>query len=112
LPYVLDAADHAALQAGIEASPSKAAIAATARSWNGVRQLAAARLGKRLNLRRCRRSLHPLGFVWKRPKRRLDGAQPSAPPPWPQCRNLVRDAAAREARTFFVDDANSALAGT
>jgi hypothetical protein len=72
-----------------------------------VRQFVAERFGKRLSPRSCLRSLHRLGFVWKRPKRRLlkaDPAQRAAVVA--QYRDLVADATARGARIFFVDEAH------
>jgi transposase len=67
----------------------------------------AERFGKRLSPRSCLRYLHRLGFVWKRPKRRLLKADPAKRAAFvAQYRDLVADATARRAHIFFVDEAH------
>ena len=106
-PPILDAAEQAALKAAVEAPPREAAIAAATWSWKAVRQFVASHFGKRLSPRRCLRYLHRLGFVWKRPKRRLLKADPAKREAFvAQYRDLVAEAVERGARIFFVDEAH------
>ncbi len=95
------------MKAAVAAPPSQAAIAAATWSWKAVRQFVAERFGKQLSPRSCLRYLHRLGFVWKRPKRRLLKADPATRAAFvAQYRDLVADAAVRGARIFFVDEAH------
>jgi transposase len=72
-----------------------------------VRQFAEKRFGHSLSPRSCLRYLHRLGFVWKRPQRRLLNADAAKRAAFvAQYRDLVADAAARGARIFFVDEAH------
>lgn len=60
-----------------------------------------------LSRRSCLRYLHRLGFIWKRPKRRLLKADPAKRAAFvAQYRALVAEAVARGARLFFVDEAH------
>lgn len=84
-------------------------MALDAATWSGkaVRQLVAERFGYRLSARSCLRYLHRLGFVCKRPKRRLlkaDGAKRAAF--LDQYRTIVAEAERLGARIFFVDEAH------
>lgn len=78
-------------------------------SWSAkaIRQFIATRFGRSLSPRSCVRYLHRLGFVCKRPKRRLlkaDGAKRDAF--IEQYRTILADAVMRGARIFFVDEAH------
>jgi transposase len=76
-------------------------------SWKAVRHFLAERFGQELSRRSCLRYLHRLGFVWKRPKRRLVKADPAKREAFAaQYRDLVAEARARGARIFFVDEAH------
>lgn len=67
----------------------------------------AERFGQQLSRRSCLRYLHRLGFVWKRPKRRLLKADPAKRAAFvARYQELVTEAAARGARIFFVDEAH------
>lgn len=86
-----------------------AAEAVDAPTWSGkaVRQFVAARFGRRLSSRSCVRYLHRLGFVCKRPKRRLlkaDAAKRAAF--LVQYQTIWAETNARGARIFFVDEAH------
>lgn len=95
------------MKAAVQAPPSAAAIPAATWSWKAVSQFVWEQFGKRLSPRSCLRSLHRLGFAWKRPKRRLLKADPIKRAAFiAQYRDLVTDAARRGARIFFVDEAH------
>jgi transposase len=103
----LDTTEQAALKAAVAAPPADAAIPAATWSWKAVRQFVAERFGKRPSPRSCLRYLHRLGFVWKRPKRRLLKADPVKREAFvAQYRDVVADATALGARIFFVDEAH------
>jgi hypothetical protein len=72
-----------------------------------VREWAERQCAKRLSPRSCLRYLHRLGFVWKRPKRLLLKADPAKRAACVErYRTLLREAQARGARIFFVDEAH------
>ncbi len=76
-------------------------------SAKAVRQFVASRFGHRLSPRSGVRYLHRLGFVCKRPKRRLLKADSAKRTAFiEQYRTILTDAAARRARIFFVDEAH------
>jgi transposase len=84
-------------------------VALAAATWSGkaVRQFVADRFGRRLSLRSCLRYLHRLGFVCKRPKRRLLKADATKRAAFvEQYRAILAEVAARGARIFFVDEAH------
>jgi transposase len=82
-------------------------IAAATWSWKAVGQVVAARFGRRLSPRSCLRYLHRLGFVWKRPKRRLLRADPAKRAAFVVTyRALVAEARAAGAQIWFVDEAH------
>jgi hypothetical protein len=103
----LDPAEQAALKTAAQQPPAAAAVDAATWSAKAVRGFVAARFGHRLSPRSCLRYLHRLGFVCKRPKRRLlkaDAAERTAF--IAQYQDLLTDATARGARIFFVDEAH------
>jgi len=72
-----------------------------------VRQFVAERFGRRLSPRSCVRYLHRLGFVCKRPKRRLLKADAAKRAAFVESyRAILVEASARGARIFFVDEAH------
>ncbi len=80
-----------------------------AATWSAkaVRQFVATRFGHRLSPRSCVRYLHRLGFVCKRPKRRLLKADAGKRASFiAQYWTILTDAALRGARIFFVDEAH------
>jgi transposase len=91
----------------VQAPPRAAAVDAATWSWKSVRQFVEHRFAKRLSPRSCLRYLHRLGFVWKRPKRLLLKAKAEKRAAFvEQYRQVVKDAAERGARIFFVDEAH------
>ncbi|MGI8550561.1 MAG: winged helix-turn-helix domain-containing protein, partial [Dehalococcoidia bacterium] len=106
-PPALEPAEQVDLKAAVQQPPRSVDVPAANWSGKAVRHWSETRWGKRLSRRSCRRSLHRLGFVWKRPKRRLlkaDAAKRAAFVK--QDRALVAEAAERGVRTFFVDEAH------
>jgi hypothetical protein len=67
----LDPAQQAELKAAVQEPPSVAGVAAANWNWKGVRQFVQNRFGVALSSRTCLNYLHRLGFVLKRPKKRL-----------------------------------------
>jgi transposase len=61
----------------IQAPPAAAEVGQAAWTWKGVRQVIARRTARWLDHSTCLRYLHRLGFVRKRPKKRLLKADPA-----------------------------------
>jgi transposase len=59
------------LKAAVQAAPSAAGLDLANWNWKVVRQFVSVRFGKLLSSRSCLNYLHRLGFVVKRPKKRL-----------------------------------------
>ena len=103
----MDAAQQAQLKAAVQASPREVGIAAGDWNWKVVRTFCKERFGVTLCRSSCLNYLHRLGFVVRRPKKRLlkaDEAQREA---------FVREYAALRvvahltgAKLFFVDEAH------
>ena len=55
----------------VQVSPAEGGIDLANGNWKVVRQCIEARGGRRLSRATCLRYLHRLGFVYKRPKKRL-----------------------------------------
>ena len=55
----------------VQATPAEVGIDLANWNWKVVRQFIEARCGIRLSRSTCLRYLHRLGFVYKRPKKRL-----------------------------------------
>lgn len=106
-PPALDAAQQAVLKAAVQASPRAAGIDAGDWNWKVVRIFCQERFGVTLCRSSCLNYLHRLGFVVRRPKKRLlkaDEAKREA---------FVREYAALRvvaqltgAKLFFVDEAH------
>ena len=100
-------AQQTALKVAVQASPRAAGIEAGDWNWKGVRTLCRERFGVTLCRSSCLNYLHRLGFVVRRPKKRLlkaDEAKRAA---------FVREYAALRvvadltgAKIFFVDEAH------
>ena len=71
VPPALDAAQQAELKAAVQAAPSAAGLDLANWNWKVVRQFVQERFGRLLSGRSCLNYLHRLGFVLKRPKKRL-----------------------------------------
>jgi transposase len=95
------------LKAAVQAPPAVAGIALANWNWKGVRQFIAARTGIRLSRSSCLRRLHRLGFVFKRPKKRLLKADADKRAAFiADYARLLAEAATAGAKIFFVDEAH------
>jgi transposase len=95
------------LKAAVQAPPRAAAVEQAGWSWKGVRQFIAGRLGRHLDHSTCLRYLHRLGFVRKRPKKRLLKADPATRAAFVERYAALWLAAQAEgARLWFVDEAH------
>src|SRR5438477_2975076 len=71
LPPALDGGQQARLKAAIQAPPREAGLDLADWNWKVVREFVRRRFGITLGRSSCRNYLHRLGFVLKRPKKRL-----------------------------------------
>ncbi len=91
----------------VQASPAEVGIDLANWNWKVVRQFIAARCGRRLSRATCLRYLHRLGFVYKRPKKRLLKADEEKRAAFvEQYAALLVEAQASGAKIFFVDEAH------
>ena len=91
----------------VQATPTEVGIDLASWNWKVVRQFIEVRCGVRLSRATCLRYLHRLGFVCKRPKKRLlkaDAAKRAAFVA--DYAALVVEARAVGAKLFFVDEAH------
>jgi len=106
-PPALDPAAQAGLKVAIQAAPSDVGIDLA--NWNRkvVRQFIEARCGIRLGRSACTRSLHRLGFAYKRPKKRLLKADEAKRAAFvEQYAALLAEARGAGAKIFFADEAH------
>jgi len=90
-----------------QATPSEGGVALVNWSWKAVRQLVEARCGIRLCRSACTRYLHRLGFVYKRPKKRLRKADEVKRAAFvADYAALLAAARATGAKIFFADEAH------
>jgi transposase len=71
VPPALDPKAQAGLKVTVQAAPAEVGIGLANWNWKVVRQFVAARCGIWLGRSACTRYLQRLGFVYKRPKKRL-----------------------------------------
>ena len=91
----------------MQATPAEVGIDLANWNWKVVRQFIEARCGIRLSRSACLRYLHRLGFVLKRPKKRLLKADAARRDVFVREYALLRAAAeASGAKIFFVDEAH------
>ena len=91
----------------VQATPAEVGIALANWNWKVVRQFVAARCGVRLCRSACTRYLHRLGFVYKRPKKRLLKADEAKRAAFvAEYAALLAEAQATGAKIFFVDEAH------
>jgi transposase len=91
----------------VQATPSEVGIDLANWNWKVVRQFIEARCGVRLCRSACTRSLHRLGFVYKRPKKRLLKADEAKRAAFVEdYAALLVEARAAGAKIFFVDEAH------
>ncbi len=106
-PPALDPAAQAGLQIAVQAAPAAVGIAMA--NWNGkvVCQFIEARCGIRLCRRACTRYRHRLGFVDKRPQKRLRKADAAKRAAFVEEYAVLRvEARILGAKIFFVDEAH------
>ncbi len=95
------------LKVAVQATPAEVGIDLANWNWKVVRQFIEARCGIRLSRSTCLRYLHRLGFVYKRPKKRLLKADEATRAAFiEQYAALLAEARATGAKIFFVDEAH------
>jgi transposase len=95
------------LKVAVQAAPAEVGIALANWNWKVVREFLAVRCGIRLCRSACTRYLHRLGFVCKRPKKRLLKADETKRAAFvAEYAALLAEARATGAQIFFVDEAH------
>jgi transposase len=95
------------LKAAVQASPREAGIDRANWNWKVVREFVRRRLGRTLSRSSCRNERHRLGFVHKRPKKRLLKADAARRAAFVREYALIRAGAATSgAKIFFADAAH------
>ncbi len=95
------------MKVAVQATPTEVGIDLANWNWKVVRQFIEARCGIRLSRSTCLRYLHRLGFVYKRPKKRLLKADEAKRAAFvEQYAALLIEAQATGAKIFFVDEAH------
>ncbi len=98
---------QAGLKVAAQATPSEVGVALANWNWKAVRQFVEVRCGIRLCRSACTRYLHRLGFVYKRPKKRLLKADEAKRAAFvAEYAALLAEARASGAKIFFVDEAH------
>ena len=91
----------------VQATPAEVGIDLANWNWKVVRQFIEVRCGVRLSRATCLRYLHRLGFVCRRPKKRLLKADEARRAIFvADYAALVVEAQAAGAKLFFVDEAH------
>lgn len=107
LPPALDTAQQAQLKAAIQGAPRDVGINLADWNWKVVRQYVQDQFRVTLGRSSCLNYLHRLGFVLKRPKKRLLKANAERRAIFVREYALLRaTAAASGAKIFFVDEAH------
>jgi len=95
------------LKAAVQAAPSGVGLALAKWTWKGVRQFVKERFHCLLSSRTCLNYLHRLGFVVKRPKKRLCKANAEKRAVFVEEYAVLRaEALLSGAKIFFVDEAH------
>jgi transposase len=95
------------LKVAVQATPAEVGIDLANWNWKVVRQFIEVRCGIRLSRSACLRYLHRLGFVYKRPKKRLLKADEAKRAAFvEQYAALLIEAQALGAKIFFIDEAH------
>jgi transposase len=95
------------LKAAVQAAPSGVGLDLAKWTWKGVRQFVQERFDCLLSSRTCLNYLHRLGFVLKRPKKRLCKANAEKRAAFVREYVVLRaEAQAKGAKIFFVDEAH------
>jgi len=103
----LNEEQQAELKAAIQEPPEKAGLALANWNWKVVREFIRQRFGLELSRSTCLNYLHRLGFVLKRPKKRLVKASAEQRAAFVELYAQVRaEAEVTGAKIFFVDEAH------
>jgi transposase len=95
------------LKAAVRVAPWEVGLELANWNWKVVREFIARRFGRRLSRSSCLNYLHRLGFVLKRPKKRLLKANAAAREAFVALYAALRaEAEVRGAKIFFVDEAH------
>jgi len=106
-PPALDPDAQAGLKVAVQATPAEVGVALANGNWQVVRQFIEARCGVRLCRSACTRYVHRLGFVYKRPKKRLLKADEAKRAAFvADYAALLTETRATGAKIFFVDEAH------
>ena len=107
VPPALDGERRAELKAAVQGSPSQAGIDLSNWNWKVVRQFVEERFRLTLSRSSCLNYLHRLGFVLKRPKKRLVKADPVRREAFVvEYAALTASARRSGAKIFFADEAH------
>jgi transposase len=91
----------------VQATPREGGLDLANWNWKGVRQFVRVRFGRLLSSRSCLNYLHRLGFVVKRPKKRLRKANTEQRAAFVAAYAALRvEAQAQGAQIYFVDEAH------
>ncbi len=106
-PPALSGDQQAELKAAVPGSPSQAGIDLSNWNWKAVRQFVSDHFGLSLSRSSCLNYLHRLGFVLKRPKKRLVKADPVRREAFVvEYAALTASARRSGAKIFFADEAH------
>src|SRR5215212_869295 len=106
-PPALDERQQAQVKEAVQRTPREAGLNLGDWNWKVVRQFVGERFGLALGRSSCLNYLHRLGFVLKRPKKRLLKADPERRAVFVREYALLRAmAAATGAKIFFADEAH------
>lgn len=95
------------MKVAVQATPGEVGSDVATWNWQAVRQFVEARCGIRLSRSSCLRSLHRLGFVHQRPKKRLLKADEAKRAAFvEQYAALLAEARATGAKICFADEAH------
>lgn len=107
VPPALDPAQQATLKAAIGRRPRDLGLGVSTWQWKAIRQYVRERFGITLACSTCHAYLHRLGFVHKRPKKRLLKADPLKRAAFVRQYAQVRAQAEHSgAKLFFADEAH------
>ena len=95
------------MKTAVQAPPREAGIDLANWNWKVVREFVHRHFGRRLSRSSCLNYLHRLGFVLKRPKKRLLKANAADREAFVACYAKLRlEAEVRNAKIFFADEAH------
>ncbi len=95
------------MKAAVQSPPEQVGLDVANWTWKGVRAFVEQRCGRRLSRSSCLNYLHRLGFVLKRPKKRLATADAAARQAFVATyQALCMEARKSKAKIFFVDEAH------